>query len=216
MSEMNKERELLPGRYEGRYKSENLKAQIADIGMWSMIPAVSGGMNSKNGLERLRKNNLLFSFIDEFFPDFPFAFEPYMRDGRFVFLPEDVGHQGIGICVSNELPGFLEIGHFWYPGEFTEKKTSVGMGQVYVPMFSARPGADLAIMVRQVYTQERQLYQRYCTFPFEPDLIVTLRGNFLDRMGASVKQIRDAIKGRSIQTQRNGEGLINFMQRIMQ
>lgn len=35
-------REILPENYESsRYKSEDLKEKIADIGMWSLIPAVT-------------------------------------------------------------------------------------------------------------------------------------------------------------------------------
>ena len=44
---------------------------------------------------------------------------------------------------------------------------------------------------------------------------MTLEGDFLDRMAQSVKKIRAALSGQSPQIQRNGEGLIEFMQRIM-
>ena len=86
------EREKLPDVYEAKYKSENLKTKIADLGMWSMIPSVTGSLNSAYGVRRLKENNPLFSFIDQYFQDVPFAFEPNMQDGRFVFLPEDVWH----------------------------------------------------------------------------------------------------------------------------
>ena len=215
MKENNRGRELLPGGFEARYKSEDLKEKIVDDGMWVLIPAVTGIMDSQSGINRLKENHLLFAFIDVFFPASPFAFEPNMRDGRFMFLPDDVGHQGIGICVSNAFPGFLEVGHFWYPCEFTEKKAAMAIDQVYISMFSARPGAELANMVQRIYMQGSLSHEDYCTFPFEPDLVVTLRGNFLDRMDESVKQIRDALKGRRTQIQRNGEGLISFMQRYM-
>ena len=97
----------LPGDFEARYKSRDLKDQIADEGMWQLIPAVTGNLDSPYGLRRLEENQLLFSFIDDYFGDKPFAFEPDMRDGRYVFLPDNVSHQGIGISISRDLPGFL-------------------------------------------------------------------------------------------------------------
>ena len=204
----------LPGGYESKYKSESLKEKIADEGMWLLIPAVKDNMNSKGGIRRLEMNHQLFSFIDENLPDDPFAFEPNMSDGRFVFLPDDVSHQGMGICVSEDFPGFLEVGHFWYPCEFTEKTISIGPAQVYVPMFSMKPGTELVEMVRRVYMTEKPI--KHCTFPFEPDLVVTLEGDFLDRMNESIKLIRDALKGRSAQVKKNGEGLIHFMKHVME
>ena len=211
----NSQREKLPGVYEKKYKSDQLKSKIADDGMWCLIPAVTGNMNSSYGERRLKENDLLFSFIDEFFFDVPYAFEPNMQDGRFVFLPDDVDHQGIGICVSKELPGFLEIGHFWYPCEFTEKRISIGGAQVYIPMINAKPGPELADTIQKIYMKNNTSQQRYCTFLFEPELVITLKGNFMDRLDQSVKMIRDSLINRSIQTKRNGEGLIIFMQNIM-
>ena len=135
----------------------------------------------------------------------------FLQDGRFVFLPEDVGHQGVGICVSKEFPGFLEVCHFWYPCEFTEKTIPFGPGQVYVPMFSARP-EQLVEMVQRVYMEYRkQGYMYYCTFPFNPDVVVTLEDNFLDKMSQSIRRIRTTLKNETSQIQRNGEGLITFM-----
>jgi hypothetical protein len=212
--EKNK-RDRLPDFYEIRYHSELLKEKIADDGMWSMIPAVRGSMHSSEGIRRLKENDLLFLFIDQFFPDGPFDFEPNMEDGRFVFLPENVCHQGIGICASKDLPGFLEVSHFWYPCEFTEKRISFGPGQVYVPVFSARP-EQLAEMVRRVYMgSEPPGLMHYCTFPFSLDTMVTLEDYFLDSMSWSVRRIRAALKNETPQIRRNGEGLIQFMQKIM-
>ena len=212
----NDEREKLPEIYEEKYKSEILKTKIADIGMWSMIPCVTGNMDSAYGVCRLKENDLLFSFIDAYFHDMPFAFEPNMQDGRFVFLPEDVWHQGMGICVSKELPGFLEIGHFWYPCEFTNRTASVPVDQVYIPMFSSKPGSELADMVRNVYLQnDKQKNGHYFTFPFCMNLTVKLMGHFLDRIDQSAKTIKTALKDQDPQIQRNGEGLIMFMRRIM-
>ena len=208
-------REKLPGIYETRYKDEDLKAKIADIGMWSMIPAVRDKMNSKAGIQRLKENDPLFLFIDKYFADKPYAFEPNMQDGRFVFLPDDVSHQGVGICASRDYPGFFDVANFWYPCEFTEKKIAFGPGQVYVSMFSSRP-EQLVDVIQNVYMdQKNPKHEHYCTFLFDPDIIVTLKGDFLDRLDQSVKEIRDALKNRTPVIQRNGEGLIQFMQRIM-
>ena len=54
------ERKKLPGIYEKRYKSENLKRAIADDGMWYLIPCVSGGMDSPQGIQRIKENDLLY------------------------------------------------------------------------------------------------------------------------------------------------------------
>ena len=54
----------LPARYEKLYKSTYLKTQIADIGMWSLIPGVSADINSSAGAKRMAANAPLFSFID--------------------------------------------------------------------------------------------------------------------------------------------------------
>ena len=52
---MIKRTEKLPGDFENRYKSESLKDEIADIGMWGMIPAVTYKMDSSAGIKRLEK-----------------------------------------------------------------------------------------------------------------------------------------------------------------
>ena len=211
---MNKRETLLPAGFENKYHSEELKNKIADFGMWQLIPAVTGDIDSSQGIQRLQENDLLFTFIDQYFPDAPYAFEPNMQDGRFMFLPDYVGHQGIGICASLDLPGFLEIGHFWYPGEFTEKEISIGMAQVYVPIFSTKPGSELADMVQKVYMND-DIRTLHCTFSFHTDQIITLKGNFLDHLPQSIKKIRDALKDSDNMIRRNGEGLIEFMQNIM-
>lgn len=212
---MSGDRDKLPEVYESRYNSEMLKEHIADDGMWFLIPGIHGGMDSREGIQRLKENDLLFRFIDSFFPEGPFAFEPNMQDGRFVFLPENVCHQGVGICASKDLPGFLEVGHFWYPCEFTEKTISFGPGQVYVPMFSAKP-EQLVEMVKKTYIENKEPdYISYCTFPFNPDVIVTLEGSFLDKMSQSVKHIRTVLRNEAPQIKRNGEGLIQFMKSVM-
>ena len=203
--------------FKKQFKSKALVDKIEDDGMWGFIPEVDYSINSKKGVERLKENELLFKFIDDFFTDDKYAFEPNMQDGRYMFLPDDVGHQGIGACVSLSFPGFIEVGHFWYPCEFTEKDVTVGGAQVYVPIFSARPGKELADLLRSVYMLENDTYHKgsYCTFPFDAELIVKLESYFLDKMNKSVKIIRDAVKDRSEQTRRNAEGLIGFMQRIV-
>ena len=213
---MTKRTEKLPGDFENRYKSENLKDQIADIGMWGMIPAVNYSMSSTRGINRLEKNHTLFEFIDKYFRDEPFAFEPNMQDDRFVFLPVEVGHQGIGVTVSNDMPGFLEVGHFWYPSEFTSKSISFGLGQVYVPIFITKPSDDLAGIIQKAFMAESNTSDsNYCTFPFSPYHVVTLSGNFGDKVSEAAQTIRNALKDADAATKRNGEGLIGFMERQM-
>ena len=208
-------RENLPGEYEEKYRSENLKQRITDLGMWSMIPSVTYDMNSPAGIKRLKENDVLFTFIDQFFLDIPFAFEPNMRDGRFVLLPHNISHQGIGICASKELPGFLEIGHFWYPWEFTSKD-KLNIDQVYIPQYSTKPDIMFADKIKKLYAESKNSKKGYyCTFPFDPETIVRLDGCFMDQLAKTGNTIRAALKDRSLQVQRNGEGLILFMERLM-
>lgn len=204
----------LPSRYEKKYGSAYLKTKIADDGMWSLIPGVNSNIDSVAGTRRMKENEPLFTFIDKYFPDRPYDFEPNMQDGRFVLIPKDVNHQGIGICASKDFPGFLEVGHFWYPCEFTEKGTAFPIDQVYIAMFSSNLYNELAEMVRKVF-EGKGTDEGYCTFPFAMDCIVTLEGNFLDTMIKSVRKIRDALKDKDPQVQRNGEGLIEFMKRVV-
>ncbi|MBR2822475.1 MAG: hypothetical protein IKE24_02160 [Clostridia bacterium] len=209
-------RKNLPGGFEEKYKSEALKQRIADLGMWNMIPAVKCSMNSPEGIKRLEANDVLFTFIDQYFRDVPFAFEPNMQDGRFVFLPHDVSHQGIGICASKDLPGYLEIGQFWYPAEFTAKRL-LHIDQVYVAQYSTEPDLVFANGIRTLYTEKRKSKQScYCTFPFDPDTYLRFDGNFMDQLNNTCQKIQNALKDRSFQVRRNGEALILFLQRIMQ
>ena len=208
----------LPATYEKRYKSRYLKDKIADNGMWALIPCVNYPMNSREGSRRIKQNSALFDFIDKYFPDGPFAFEPNMMDGRFMFLPDNVSHQGIGICASVDFPGALEVGQFWYPCEFTEKTIPFGPSQVYVSMYTVMPMTvdDIVGMVREIYIDIDQSKDgHYCTFPFLPGLYVTLDGDFMDDLDGTVRKIRSALKGTDAKVKRNGEGLIGFMERIM-
>lgn len=72
-----------------------MKEKIADDLMWVAIPSVYDRMKSPKGKQRLQENDLLFTFIDDCFTLDDYVFEPNMRDGRYVFLPDDVHHQGI-------------------------------------------------------------------------------------------------------------------------
>ncbi len=210
-------KEKLPSDFESRYKNDYLKDQIADDGLWAFIPAVDYSMNSPKGIKRLEKHHVLFEFIDNYLGDMPFAFEPNMQDNRYVLLPDDVGHQGMGVTVSSEVPGFLEVGHFWYPSEFTEKTLPIGPDQVYVANFCMKPGPELANMVKDIYTRKNEADDgNFCTFPFSPDHVVTLSGYFMDHTNKSAEIIRNVLKDAEYSIKRNGEGLIEFMQRMMQ
>lgn len=118
-----------------KYQNSVLKEKIVDPGMWNFIPGVSP-IPTKDGLKRLKENDPLFSFIDKYMSDIEFDFEPLMEDGRFICLPANPAHQGFGICVSKQAPEtYLEICHFWYPAEFTNKKFTVIVDQLYMPEF---------------------------------------------------------------------------------
>lgn len=120
----------------------------------------------------------------------------------------------MGVCVSNDIPGFLEIGHFWYPAEYTDEIISIGWSQVYVPMFSMRPGSELADMIDRIYFDKRN--HDCCTFPFNLDLVVKLEGYFMDDLNKSAKIIRDELRNAGPQEQKNGEFLISIMNDLME
>ena len=203
----------LPSRFDKLYKSTFLKGKIGDIGMWSLIPGVDPNIDSIAGSRRMKENAPLFSFIDKYFPDGNYAFEPNMQDGRFVFIPEHVHHQGIGISASTGMPGWLDVGHFWYPLEFTEGKTAFPIDQVWVCMYSTNLFEELAETVKKWYFNDSE--EKLCTFPFGSEHVVTLEGDFLDRMNTSIRAIRAGLKDADPQVQRNGEGLIHFMKKVV-
>ena len=176
-------RERLPEPFEGLYKSEDLKEKITDPGLWTTIPCVDPDMYSKNGIKRLRENHVLFAFIDQYFSKDQYAFEPNMEDGRFVFLPENVFQQGIGLAASKELPGWLEVMFFWYPGEYTEKSLPIGCAQCSVSSFTSQPGDRLADMIREIYMNTKlEPWGQCCIFAFNIDVIVRLNGNYMDHI----------------------------------
>lgn len=94
----------LPAEFRNRYKRQQLNDDIADEGLWSMIPAVNANSRASI-LKRLKQNEILFDFIDEHMPHLEYAFEPIMQDGRFVCLPRNPQQQGFGLCASLKYPG---------------------------------------------------------------------------------------------------------------
>lgn len=202
----------LPPRYARKYNSAYLKAKIADENMWSLIPGVEPDICGLDGARRMKQNELLFEFIDQYFPDAQYAFEPNMADGRFIMLPDNPSHQGMGVCVSNDLPGLLEVCHLWYPLEYMGQ---ISGRQAYCPSFSMKPDERLAKTVRKAFNPQVSEVQ-YCTFAFTPDLIVTLRGNFMNEMNKTARTIRDALKDADEKVQSNGETLIHFMKQARQ
>ena len=175
----------LPPTWQKKFKSDYLKERIVDDGLWVFIPGVDPNMNSARGRRRLKQNEALFSFVDTYFPEGPFAIEPNMRDGRFVLIPEDYYHQGMGICASLMVPGALEVGHFWYPRDFCSDFMENDPDLVYVPVFTTVQFDELAETARSVYvpadyTKESEEARMRCVFPFLPGLTVTLDGPFMD------------------------------------
>jgi hypothetical protein len=219
--EKNK-RDRLPDFYEIRYHSELLKEKIADDGMWCLIPGVDPNINSAKSKRRLKMNEALFSFIDAYFPEGPFAFEPNMRDGRFMFIPDNVYHQGMAVCASHMIPGALEVGHFWYPHDYCNGELKSYVDQVYVPTFTTTLKGELAEMVRGIYFDDtddstRDAYPRnLCDFPFNMGLSVRLEGDFMDDVETAAKTILDALANQDAQTRRNGDGLVMFMRQLVE
>ena len=118
----------------------------------------------------------------------------------------------MGVCVSNEMPGLLEVCHLWYPLEYMGQ---ISGRQSYCPSFSMKPGERLAKMVKKVLSPQVSEVQR-CTFAFTPDLLATLRGNFMNEMYKTARTIREALKGADEKIQSNGEALIHFMKQVRQ
>ena len=213
-------RDMLPGTWERRLRSEYLKERIVDSGMWDQIPGVDPNMNSARGKRRLSENAPLFDFIDKYFPKGPFAFEPNMRDGRFMFLPENVRHQGMAVCVSTTIGGALEAGHFWYPSDFTQKSAPLGLDQTYVATITTTELEPLARMVKDTYFGVRDLYgdthgEPWCTFPFDMGVVVEVSGYFMDDINRATDVIRGALRDQSVKVKRSGEGLIMFMRQAL-
>ena len=203
----------LPEPFESEYKSKYLKNKIKDVGMWFKIPAVRGDINSPSGIQRLKQNGLLFRFLDTYFPNGRYAFEPNMQDGRFVLLPDNVGHQGMGISVSLSHPDHLEIGHFWYPSEYSSRRdVPLGTDQVYVCNFMLIPNEALAGFVRKHMMRPNEKTREYCTFPFDPYHVLTLTGRFMDKKEETIKKIRDFLQDAGPAVKRNGEGLVYFIE----
>ncbi len=65
--ESKRNREKLPSNFESKIKNEYLKEQIADVGMWGLIPSVNYSMKSPKGIKRINDNMPLFKFIDSNF-----------------------------------------------------------------------------------------------------------------------------------------------------
>lgn len=63
--------------------------------------------------------------------------------------------------------------------------------------------------------QKNPYHIHYCTFLFNPDVIVALEGDFLDKMAQSVKKIRTALSDQDPRVQKNDKFLIKFMKQIM-
>ena len=205
--------QTLPQTYQRLYHSEYLKKRIMDEGMWELIPGVDSNIRSRSGSHRMKLNAPLFSFIDHFFPEGPFAFEPNMRDGRFVFLPDRVNHQGFGISASLFYPGWLDIGHFWYPNEYTEAELATHAGQIWVQVMHCLPDNEqLADMVQRWYFD--QTPGLYCAFPFTSDIVIRLDGYFMDDVPRAAETIRAALKDEEETVRKNGEGLIRLMNQL--
>ena len=74
----------------------------------------------------------------------------------------------------------------------------------------------MADKIRPLYVEApNERMDHYCTFPFDPDTVVRFDGYFLDHLNTTTQTIRNALKDRGPQLQRNGEGLILFMERLM-
>ncbi len=99
------------------------------------------------------------------------------------------------------------------PGGFEEKYTS-GELRERIADLGTRPNPELVHQIRKLYAGNNQ-QKKYCTFTFDAETVVRFDGMFLDDLENTIDTIRGALKNRSSQIRRNGEGLINFMQRVM-
>ncbi len=180
----NKPRKPLPGKFEKKYQSEQLKELIADEDQWIMHPPFRP-MEGAYGVRRIKANDLLFTFIDRYLGDMDYAFEPGM-DGMFICLPYYVIHQGIGLRVNREDPSRLEICELWYPGEYSGKNIMMPMMQKYSPMYLLPDDRtdEVTGKIREYFALRPKSFpdDNYCTFSFALDHCVMLEEHFLDNL----------------------------------
>ena len=208
----------LPPTWQKRIRSDYLKEQLVDYFLWTQIPGVDPDMGSARGRRRLKESEALFAFVDTYFPEGPFAIEPNMHDGRFMLIPDEFYHQGMAICASLRYPGALEVGHFWYPRDFSTRVLKNDPDQLYADMFTTIHDDVVAEMARSIlapggYTV-RPNPKRRCDFPFFLNLTVTLEGPFLNDVGSAVRTVKEALRDQSEQIRRNGSGLTMFMKTL--
>ena len=100
-------------------------------------------------------------------------------------------------------------------GEYTDKK-KIASGQVCIPAFALKPGTECADLIRRLYTDEEASKNVCCTFAFNPDYVVKLRGHFLDDVDATETAVLTALKDADELVREHGEKLVSFMRWIME
>ena len=67
-----------------------------------------------------------------------------------------------------------------------------------------------------MYTDEEASKNLCCTFAFDPNHVVTLRGYFLDDLDATEMAVSTALKDADEQVRGHGEKLVSFMRWLME
>ncbi len=209
-------RNKLLGEYEKKYQSEKLKELIGDPAFWRYNNPYKP-MEGAFGARRLMENDLLFTYLDRYLDDMEYAFLA-CADGRFVCVPEEPAHQGIGMSVNKDDPSRLEIGQLWYPGEFTTTDIISPLLQIYVPMYLLpidRPDVTDKIREHFALSPKVDSLERYCTFSFALDHCVLLEGKFLDNLPQTEKTIRKSLVSSEATIFDIASRAIAYMRKIM-
>ncbi len=175
-------------------------------------------MEGAFGARRLMENDLLFTYLDRYLDDMEYAFLA-CADGRFVCVPEEPDHQGIGMSVNKDDPSRLEICELWYPGEYSEKNIMGPFTQTYSTMYLLPDDRtdEVTGKIREYFALRPKSFpdDNYCTFSFALDHCVMLEGHFLDNLPQTEKTIRQSLATDDVAVLRNAERLISYMKKIM-
>lgn len=205
-------REHLPGMFETKYRSEYLKEKIADPLLWEMLSSeIGGSLNSAAGKRCLRKNDVLFTFIDKYLPDGSYSLAIGVP-GIFLCVPAIGRHQGIAFYVPPKSSDLMFC-HYWNPSDFSSNaKNNIGCG--ILNTFIAPADEMLGGFVRDVFTEKADSPSYYCTFAFDMTHIMVFRDNFMDDISAVQKKVDEFLKYESDDLQRAGQYLINYCTQV--
>lgn len=198
---LKKFEEELPASWKKQFKSDRLRALVADQGMWFGRPQPT----SKEGRQILKLNEPLFRFCESL-DDMEYAFEP-VDEMLFEMIPREVRRQGVGISVDL-LHNALEIDLYLFPCDYSEdEKRNLPFLYLRVPVVSVGSVEVVEAFVRKYFLGERQS----AAIPFSLDRVAELNGNFMDDYKKTEKICRKAVLGGTAQEIKNCEAFLDFV-----